>query len=130
MPSPEHEAIVTALVDRPVPETPPTMEESRAGFEAMTAGFTVPDDVRVESVDAGGVPGAWVAAPGARDDVAVLYLHGGGYILGSVKTHTELASRISRASAVSVLSETGSNDSILHFVNQTEMHSHPVHARK
>ena len=103
MPSPEHEAIVTALVDRPVPETPPTMEESRAGFEAMTAGFTVPDDVRVESVDAGGVPGAWVAAPGARDDVAVLYLHGGGYILGSVKTHTELASRISRTSAARLL---------------------------
>ena len=82
MPSPEHEAIVAAMADQPVPESPPTLEESRAGMEAMTAGFPVPDDVRVEQVDAGGVPSVWVAAPGARDDVAVLYLHGGGYMMG------------------------------------------------
>ncbi len=103
MPSPEHEAIVAAMADQPVPETPPTLEESRAGMEAMTAGFPIPDDVRVEQVDAGGVPSVWVAAPGARDDVAVLYLHGGGYMMGSVKTHTELASRFSRACAARVL---------------------------
>jgi acetyl esterase/lipase len=72
-------------------------------MEAMTAGFAIPDDVRVEAVDAGGVPSAWVTTPGARDDVAVLYLHGGGYMMGSVKTHTELASRVSRASAARVL---------------------------
>jgi acetyl esterase/lipase len=103
MPSPEHEAIVAAMVAQPVPETPPSIEERRAGMEAMTAGFAIPDDVRVEGVDAGGIPSAWVAAPGARDDVAVLYVHGGGYMLGSVKTHTELASRLSRASAARVL---------------------------
>ncbi|MEE2662562.1 MAG: alpha/beta hydrolase [Myxococcota bacterium] len=103
MPSPEHRAIVAAILAQPKPDSPPSVEESRAGMEAMTAGFAVPDDVSVEKVDAGGVPSAWVAAPGARDDVAVLYLHGGGYMMGSVKTHTELASRVSRASAARVL---------------------------
>jgi len=103
MPSPQHEAIVADLTSRPAPETPPTLEESRAGMEAMTAAFVVPDDVRVEQVDAGGVPAAWVAAPGSRDDVVVLYLHGGGYMLGSVTTHTELAARVSRSSAARVL---------------------------
>jgi len=103
MPSPQHEAIVAALANQPIPETPPSIEESRAGMEAMTAGFAIPDDVRVDHLDAGGVPSAWVAAPGARDDLAVLYLHGGGYVMGSVKTHTELASRFSRATAARVL---------------------------
>ncbi len=103
MPSPQHEAIVAALANQPTPETPPSIEESRAGMEAMTADFVVPDDVRVENLDAGGVPSAWVTAPGAREDVAVLYLHGGGYMMGSVKSHTELASRFSRATAARVL---------------------------
>lgn len=105
MPSPQHEAIVAALAAQTAnaPATPPTLEETRAGFVAMTAGFAVPRDVRVERVDAGGVPGAWISAPGARDDAAVLYLHGGGYILGSIQTHTELCSRIARASGVRVL---------------------------
>jgi acetyl esterase/lipase len=95
--------MLAAMTEQPAPTEPPSLESSRAGMEAMTAGFAIPDDVRVEAVDAGGVPSAWVAAPGARDDVAVLYLHGGGYMMGSVKTHTELASRVSRASAARVL---------------------------
>ncbi|MCH2170291.1 alpha/beta hydrolase [Myxococcota bacterium] len=103
MPSPEHEAIVAAVSNQPTPETPPTIEQSRAGFEAMTASFVIPDDVRVESVDVAGIPAAWVTASGARDDAAMLYLHGGGYMMGSVKTHTELASRLSAASAARVL---------------------------
>ena len=105
MPSPQHEAIVAALAAQQAtpPPTPPTLEESRAGFEAMTAAFAVPADVRVEPVRAGSVPAAWVSTPGARDDAALLYLHGGGYILGSVRTHTELCGRIARATGLRLL---------------------------
>jgi acetyl esterase/lipase len=105
MPSPQHEAIVAALVAQVAnpPPTPPTLEETRAGFVAMTAGFVVPSDVRVERANAGGVPSAWISAPGARDDAALLYLHGGGYMLGSIQTHTELCSRIARATGLRAL---------------------------
>jgi len=105
MPSQQHEAIVAALAAQTAnaPATPPTLEETRAGFVAMTAGFAVPGDVRVERTSAGGVPGAWIGTPGARDDAALLYLHGGGYILGSVQTHTELCARIARATGVRAL---------------------------
>jgi acetyl esterase/lipase len=105
MPSPQHEAIVAALVAQQAssPATPPTLEESRAGFEAMISGFTVPADVRVVPVQAGSVPAAWVSTPGARDDGALLYLHGGGYILGSIRTHTELCGRLARATGLRVL---------------------------
>jgi acetyl esterase/lipase len=105
MPSPQHEAIVAAFAAQlaSAPATPPSVEVSRAGFVAMMAGFTVPGDVRVERVDAGGVPAAWISTPGARDDAAILYLHGGGYMLGSIETHKELCSRIARASGVRAL---------------------------
>jgi len=105
MPSPQHEAIVAALVAQVAkpPATPPSLEETRAGFVAMTAGFVVPSDVRVERANAGGVPAAWISAPAARDDAALLYLHGGGYMLGSIQTHTELCSRIARATGLRAL---------------------------
>ena len=35
--------------------------------------------------------------PGAQNDKVVFFLHGGGYASGSINTHRELASRISRA---------------------------------
>jgi len=105
MPSPQHEAIVAALVAQQAaaPATPPGIEESRAGFETMMSAFAVPADVRVEPVRAGAVPGAWISTPGARDDAALLYLHGGGYILGSVRTHTELCGRVARATGLRLL---------------------------
>jgi len=44
-----------------------------------------------------------MAAPGARDDRIVLWLHGGGYVIGSLATHRDLAARVSRAAASRVL---------------------------
>ncbi len=102
MPSPQHEMVVQMLAARPRPQNP-TMAESRAGFEALAQMFPVPADVARESVRAGRVPAEWVSVPGSRSDRAVLYLHGGGYVIGSLNTHRELASRIARATASRVL---------------------------
>jgi acetyl esterase/lipase len=61
-------------------------------------------DVRSETVDAGGVSADWIEAPGADASRALLYLHGGGYVIGSVNTHRDLVSRIARAAGVRALS--------------------------
>jgi acetyl esterase/lipase len=103
MPSPQHEAIVQMLASQPRPATPPPLEETRKGFEQMTAMFPFPADAKLQEVDAGGVPAAWIETPGARQDAAILYLHGGGYILGGIQTHKELVARISRASGLRCL---------------------------
>jgi acetyl esterase/lipase len=79
-------------------------EELRAGMNAMTSIFPVASDVSFELTDAGGVPAAWVSASRAAGDRVVLYLHGGGYVVGSVHTHRDLCGRISRAAGVRVLS--------------------------
>src|SRR3984957_10187674 len=81
----------------------PTVQATRENFEQMTKVFPVAPDVKCEPVNAGGVKSEWVTAPGADAGRAVLYLHGGGYVIGSINTHRDLASRISRATKARVL---------------------------
>ncbi len=95
--------IVQMLRSRPAPATPPTFSEMRQGFELMAMMFPVAADITREPVSAGGVPAEWVSAPGTTPDGAVLYLHGGGYVLGSINTHRDLAARLSRAAGVRAL---------------------------
>src|SRR5215510_2918465 len=79
----------------------PDMQSMRAVMEKIAA--PVPADVKCTPVDAGGVPAEWIVAPGAADDRFLLYLHGGGYVMGSINTHREMVSRISRAAGVRAL---------------------------
>lgn len=104
MPSAEHEAIVERFLSQPRPEEPPDIEQSRQGFGAQMREIPPAPDVEHEAVDAGGVPAEWVSVPGARRDRAVLYLHGGAYVLGSPETHRGLASRVARAAGMRCLS--------------------------
>ncbi|HTE81671.1 MAG TPA: alpha/beta hydrolase, partial [Reyranella sp.] len=91
------DSLVTLLRSRPAPEKP-DVGLSRAGFEKMAAVLGGAPDAKCEPVDAGGVPAEWVAAPGIDAERAVLYLHGGGYAIGSLNTHRRLAYDISAAS--------------------------------
>src|SRR5258708_3403261 len=79
-----------------------SMDQRRAGMERISE--RVPTDVICEKVDAGGVKAEWIAAPGAAADRVVLYLHGGGYVIGSINTHRAMVSRIARASNARALS--------------------------
>ncbi|HEY1918515.1 MAG TPA: alpha/beta hydrolase [Streptosporangiaceae bacterium] len=84
-------------------QAPPTLEQLRATFAPAGRLYPVPDDVRVTDVTAGGVPAHWLAAPGAAPDRVMLFLHGGGYELGSLRSDGELAARLGRASGMRVL---------------------------
>ena len=96
------EALIQQLKANPVLEQP-SIEAVRAGFEQMGAMFPVPADVKREPVTAGGVKAEWLTAPGAAADRAVLYLHGGGYVIGSINTHRALGASVSRAAKARVL---------------------------
>jgi monoterpene epsilon-lactone hydrolase len=73
-----------------------SIENRRAGMERISE--RVPADVICEKVSAGGVNAEWISAPGASADRVILYLHGGGYVVGSINTHRAMVSRIARAS--------------------------------
>jgi acetyl esterase/lipase len=77
MPSQELETVLQLLRSRPFLQGE-DFEEMRAGMEASSGILPLPDDVRAESVDAGGVPGEWITVPESSPDRTILYLHGGG----------------------------------------------------
>jgi epsilon-lactone hydrolase len=84
-------------------EAPATVDEARATFTPAGIPHPVPDDVRVTEVSADGVPAHWLDAPGADADRVLLFLHGGGYELGSLRSDGELAARLGRAGGMRVL---------------------------
>lgn len=102
MASEELSLIIDMLKARPR-AADPTVAEMRAGFEALASLMPVAPDVNREAVSAGGVAAEWITAPGASAERVILYLHGGGYVVGSINTHRELASRLSRACTARVL---------------------------
>jgi len=79
------------------------IDEMRAQYEMAVAAYPVPEDVKLEAREAGGVPAEWVRAAGCSYERVVEYLHGGGYVIGGLATHRELASRLSRSTGASVL---------------------------
>jgi len=103
MASPELEVVI-GMLRSASPLAGGTLLEKRGRMELQTTLAPPPADVHYEPVSAGGVPAEWAAAPGARSDRALVYLHGGGYCLGSIATHRALVARIARESGVRVLS--------------------------
>jgi len=80
-----------------------TVQEMRAGFELMAGLFPVEADIKSEPVSVSGVKAEWVSALDADPGRAILYLHGGGYVIGSINTHRSMAGRFSRAAKARVL---------------------------
>ncbi len=58
----------------------------------------------VRPVHEAGVLGEWILAPGARQDRVVLFVHGGGFIIGSAAIYRHLVSRLARAAGCAVFS--------------------------
>lgn len=95
MKSKELEKVLELMNSRPVAKNL-TFQEWRTEIEAVP-GFPLAEDVKCEKVDAAGVPAEWITTSDSADSQVILYLHGGGYVVGSIYTHREMASRLSRA---------------------------------
>ena len=76
----------------------------RALMKAAVRILPTPEGARCEAVDASGVPAEWTDADGVLQDAAIVYVHGGGYVMGGVDTHRQLCVNLSRAAGVRVLS--------------------------
>jgi acetyl esterase/lipase len=73
-------------------------------IEKQTEKNPIPEDVKIEQVDANGVPAEWQIVPGTNDEKVILYLHGGGMVLLSPKTHRALTIEIANQVKMRVLS--------------------------
>jgi monoterpene epsilon-lactone hydrolase len=105
MPSPEHNSVVAAL--RTMPSIGSGAEfdlaAARKSMEILSANPQIPDGTVFEKVNAGGVPSEWISGPESDPRKTVLYLHGGGYTLGSIDTHRGLGAWIAQACGARVL---------------------------
>lgn len=79
------------------------IEEERAEFENAAKTFTMPQNIAVEEIMVEDMPAEWVQEEGENPKVHILYLHGGGYTMGSISTHRALAGRIAKAAKSRVL---------------------------
>ncbi len=92
-----------------------TVDGSRLAFEELMPQFPLDDDVVYEAINAGGVAAEWISVNGTHNgsqektngestnEPVILYLHGGGYVIGSMRSYRGFLSRISRAADARVL---------------------------
>ena len=80
-----------------------TIDEMRRGMESRTKLANLPRKTKIEKVSFNGISAEWICAKEAHEGRVILYLHGGGYNIGSPNTHRELAAHISMASGAKVL---------------------------
>jgi acetyl esterase/lipase len=81
--------------------------DQRAAMEGMAASAEPPEGVSIRKSTLGGRQAEWISPDGTPEDdsdgAVVLYLHGGGYCIGSLDTHRGLAARIARATDCTVV---------------------------
>ena len=95
--------VVRAHLAKLPPSDSLTTAERRAQYERAEKVFPTPPDVKVEHVSAPAAPAEWLRPPAAEPGRVVLYLHGGGYVIGSPRSHRHLAAAIAGAAGASAL---------------------------
>ncbi len=84
-------------------ESAPDVAAERAEVAAMAGMFKPLRPIQCSPVDAGGVPAEWVVPEHVREGRAILYIHGGSFLAGSVATHRTLAGNIAIATGARTL---------------------------
>ena len=74
--------------------------QRRRDMDAAFSQYPLARDVTVEPVNANGVRAEWTSTPQDDRDAALLYVHGGGYVIGSLNSHRHLVSEAGRAARV------------------------------
>lgn len=77
------------------------LKNARSAFDQISDGREFPCEFF--PADAGGVPAEWVIAPGADNNRRVLYIHGGGFVVGSPKSHRTMTCKFSEITGCAVL---------------------------
>jgi acetyl esterase/lipase len=97
--------VVVGMVARSIPEIDASPEPLRAALEALTAvsAYATTRGVVIDEVVAGGANALWVRSPGQEAQATILYLHGGGYVCGSPRTHMGLLKRLAQETHAQVL---------------------------
>jgi acetyl esterase/lipase len=96
----EIDAIRALLTSQP---RPVGWAERRARIDEVGSVWPVADDIRLEPVDLGGVPGEFSTAPGSDASRVLMFFHGGGFCSGSILSHRRMVTEAGRAARMRTL---------------------------
>lgn len=99
-------AALAALFAAPaMPPVSQSWADQRAGMDALADAFPPTEGFEAVPAAVGGIRGEWVCGKHVRrNDAALLYLHGGGYAIGSPKSHRHMVGLIGIESGLPVFS--------------------------
>ncbi|MGH6859524.1 MAG: alpha/beta hydrolase [Phyllobacterium sp.] len=80
-----------------------TIGEVRQITERNAGRFRMPKGIDVRTLTIAGRAAEWLVPSGQTRNAAILYLHGGAYVTGSLRSHRSLAAGIAKASGIAVL---------------------------
>ena len=95
------EAIAKGWAEPPSAKGKDMLQLMRDALNERGASAKIRADVR--EVDANGLKAEWVLAPNAKPSRRLLYIHGGGYVMGSPRSHRPVTSQLSEVSGSVVL---------------------------
>ena len=103
MPSEQMTQIISLLRQiGPLDVNTMSVEDMRMIYEQVGDAYPVRPEITVEEIELGGVKAEKIYRDNSDMNHAILYLHGGGYVIGSLKSHRELASRLAAAASAVV----------------------------
>ncbi len=79
------------------------LDKERAGLDAFSDRFKPLGELEHTPVDVNGVVGEWITPRQVTGGRVILYLHGGYYLTGSIKSHRNLAGNIAIAAQARAL---------------------------
>lgn len=94
---PEIAGVRALLASMPSPEGEGDWTSRRAGIDAFGDLQPLPEGATVETLDLAGLAAERITPEGADANRALLYLHGGGYCIGSPRSHRGLAANLAAA---------------------------------
>lgn len=96
----EIEDVRALLADRPRPVGWP---ERRQRMDEICAIDPPAGDIAFTRFEIAGIPAEWSLAPGSDPGTVLIYLHGGGYCSGSIRSHRGMVGEIGRAAGIRTL---------------------------
>lgn len=80
-----------------------SLDGKRHFLEKLAKKSKLPKSTQTEKICTGSVNAEWISVGKTPNDSAILYFHGGGFVMGSINTHRELAAKLSEAANTRVL---------------------------
>src|SRR5262245_39498362 len=80
-----------------------TLTEQRAYFDTEMSAVPIAPGCTVQTLTLAGMPAELIQHPGAVAGKILLYLHGGGYVFGSIRSHRHLVLRYAVAASVAAV---------------------------